>query len=111
MTCAVIQIKIDSVNKFALSITATITEHDFKSEYLFRIRSVVINLVMSLEFKTIRCATTLWHFGQTRNGYVATHFFRLISTVWRSATSGYVVLPERFGQNEEPASRNEEQTR
>ena len=64
--------------------------------------SVVTNLVASLEFKPIRCATPLCHFGRTPNGYVATHL---------SATSAYVVVPERFGQNEEQANRNEEQTK
>ena len=31
-----LSIKIDSVNKFAMTITASITERDFKSEYVFR---------------------------------------------------------------------------
>ena len=70
--------------------------------------SVVTNLVTSLEFKETRCATTLCHFGRTRNGYVATHFILLSSTAESSTTSGYIVVPERFGENEEPASRNEE---
>ena len=73
--------------------------------------SVVNNLVTSLEFKSIRFATTLCHFGQTRNGYVATNFLLLSGTAESSATSGYVVLPERSGQNEETAGRNEERTR
>ena len=54
LTCAVTQIKIDSVNKFARTITAIITERDFKTEYLFRISSVVTNLVTSLEINPIR---------------------------------------------------------
>ena len=41
---------------------------DFKSEYLFRTRSVATNQETPLEFNTIRCATMLWLFGQTRNG-------------------------------------------
>ena len=53
----------------------------------------------------------LCHFGQTRNGYVATYFSLLSSTAASSATSGYVVVPEHFGQNEEPAFSNEERTR
>ena len=48
------------------------TELDFKSGYFFGMCSVVNNLVMSLEFQPIRCATTLFHLGRTRNGYVAT---------------------------------------
>ena len=44
----------------------------------------------------------LYRFGQTRNGYVATYFIFLSSTAASSATSGYVVVPEHFGQNEEP---------
>ena len=111
MTYAVIQIMIDSVNKFAVSIKAIITERDFKSEYLFRMCSVTTNLVTSLELKPIRCATTLCHFGRTRNGYVATHFILLSSTAESCATSGYAVFSERLGQTEEPASRNEERAR
>ena len=103
--------KIDRVNKFAITILATITEHDFRSEYLFRMCSVVTNLVTSPEFRPIRCATTLCHIGRTRNGYVATHFILLSSTAESNATSGYVVVPEGFSQNEERASRNEERAR
>ena len=50
------------------------------------------------------------HFGQTRNGYVATYFILLSSTAASAATNGYVVVPELFGQNEEPAGSNEERT-
>ena len=53
----------------------------------------------------------LCHFGQTRNGYVATYFIPLSSTAASSATSGYVVVPERFGQNEEQAGSNEERNK
>ena len=52
----------------------------------------------------------LCHFGRTRNGYVAISFILLSSTEASSATSGYVVVPENFGQNEEPAVSNEERT-
>ena len=45
----------------------------------------------------------LCHFGQTRNGYVATYFILLSSTA--------ASAPEHFGQNEEPAGSNEEQTK
>ena len=69
--------------------------------------SVVTNLVTSLEFEPFRCVTTLCRFGRTRNGYVATHLIVLYSTAENSATSGYVVAPERFDQNEESAGRNE----
>ena len=72
--------------------------------------SLSASLVTSLEFQPIRCATMLCCFGRTRNGYVATQFILLSSTAESSAISGYVVVPERFGQNEEPASRNEERT-
>ena len=69
------------MNKFAVSITAIITERDFKSEYLFRMCSVVTNLVTSLEFQPIRCATTLCHFGWLRDdGYVATQFILFSGT-------------------------------
>ena len=92
-----------------MSIAATFAKRDFKSEYLFCMCSVVTNLVTSLELRPIRCGTTLCHFGRTRNGYVATQIILLSSTAESSATSGYVVVTERFGQNEERASRNEEQ--
>ena len=51
------------------------------------------------------------HLGRTRNGYVATRFILLSSTAESSATSGYVVVPERFGQSEARASRNVERTK
>ena len=73
--------------------------------------SVATTPVASPEFDPIRCATTLCHFGQTRNGYVTTHFIVLIITAERSATSGYAVVLQRFGQNADPASRNLERTR
>ena len=50
-------------------------------------------------------------FGQTRNGCVATHFILLSSTATSSATGSYVILLQRFGQNEEPAITNEERTK
>ena len=110
MTCTIIQIKIDSVIEFAVVITTIITECDVKSQYLFRMCSVATNAVTSLEFNRIRCATTLCHFGRTGNGYVAAHFILLTITAEINATSGYVVVLERFGQNAEPASRNKEPT-
>ena len=70
--------------------------------------SVVTNLVTSLEFQPIRCATTLFHFGRTRNVYVATRIILLSSTAESSATGGYVVAPERSGQSEASAGRNVE---
>ena len=73
--------------------------------------SVVTNLVTSLEFTPIHSATTLCLFGRIRKGYVATQFIYLSITAESSATSGYVVIPERFSQNEEPAGRNEEWAR
>ena len=78
---------------------------------MFRTRSVATNLVTSLEIQPIHCAIILCHYGRTRNGYVATYFILLSSTAVSSATSGYVVVPEHFGQNEEPAASNEERTR
>ena len=70
--------------------------------------SAATNLATSLEFEPIRCATTLCEFGRTRNGYVASQFNLLGSAAESSATSGYVAVPERFGGNEEQASRDEE---
>ena len=72
--------------------------------------SVVTNLVMSLEFQPIRCATMPCHFGRTRNVYVATRIILLSSTAESSATSGYVVVPERYGRSEARAGRNVERT-
>ena len=103
--------KIDSFNKFAITITVVIIERDFKSEYFFHMCSVVTNLVTSVEFRPIRCATTLCRFGRTQNGYVATRFILLSSTAESSATRGYLVVPERFGQNEEPAIEKGERAR
>ena len=53
----------------------------------------------------------LCRFGQIRNSYVATFFSLLSSTAASSGTSAYVVVPERFGLNEEPAGSNEERTK
>ena len=75
------------------------TELDFKSEYLFRLCSVVTNLVTSLESQPIRCATMLLQFGRTRNVYVASRMILLSSTAESSATSGYVAATERSGQS------------
>ena len=52
----------------------------------------------------------LCHFGQTGNIHVDTCFILLSSTAASSATSGYAVVPEHFGQNEEPAGGKEERT-
>ena len=62
--------------------------------------SVVTNLVTSLEFQPIRRATTLFHFGRTWNGYVATRIILLSSTAESSATRGYIAATERSGQSE-----------
>ena len=70
--------------------------------------SVVTNLVTSLEFQPIRCATTLLHFRRKRNVYVATRIIFLISTAESGAASGSVVATERSGQNEAWANRNVE---
>ena len=75
---------------------------------MFRTDSVATNPVTSLEFQPIRCAFMLCHFVQTRIGYVVTYFIILSSTAASSATSGYVVVPEHFGQNEKTAGSDEE---
>ena len=72
-------------------------ELDFNIEYLFRMCSVVTNLVTPLEFQPIRCATTLFQFGRTRNVYVASRVILLSGTAESSATGGYVVALERSG--------------
>ena len=76
------------------------TELDFKSEDLFRICSVVTSLVTSLEFQPIRCAATPFHFGRTRDVYVATRIILLSSTAQGSTISGYVAATERSGHSE-----------
>ena len=53
----------------------------------------------------------LCQFGRTRNNYVATGIILLSRAAESSATSGYVVVPEHFLQNEEPACINEERTK
>ena len=102
---------IDRVNKFAITIIAIITDRDFKNENFFSMCSDVTNLVISLEIEPIRCAILLCHFGRTRNSYIATRFILLSSAAQSSASNGYVVGPERFGQNEARASRKVERTK
>ena len=56
----------------------------------------------------------LCQFGHTRNVAIldiaTSNFILLSSTAASSATSGYVVVLEHFGQNEEAAGRNEKRT-
>ena len=73
--------------------------------------SVVTSLATSLEFQPIRCATTLFHFGRTRDVYVATRIILFSITAEGSATSGYVAATERSGQREAWAGRNVERAR
>ena len=73
--------------------------------------SAVTNLVTSLEFQPIHCATTPFHLERTRNVYVATRIILLSSTAESSATSGYVSTTERSGQSEAWASRNVERAK
>ena len=75
-----------------------------------RTRSAATDPVTSVEFQPIRCAIMLCHFGQKRNSYVTTQSILLSGTTDSSATSGYVVVPECFVQNEELAGSNEERT-
>ena len=88
-----------------------IIERDFKSECWFRAFAVVTNLVTSLEYIPICCATMLYHFGQLRNGCVATEFIHFSSPALSSATSECVTVQERTAQIEEPAFRNEERSK
>ena len=78
---------------------------------LLRTRYVATDLVTSQNFQTIRCAFTLFHFGRTRDVYVATRIILLSSTAESSATSGYVVATERSGQSEAWVSKNVERAR
>ena len=86
-------------------------ELDFRSENLFCTRFVATDLVTSIELNLILCATMLCHFGQTRNGSMDNLSILPSNTETSSATGGYLVFPERLGQNEEPASSTKERTR
>ena len=66
---------------------------------LLRARYVATDLVTSQNFQPIRCVFTLFHFGRTRDVYVATRITLFSSTAEGSATSGYVVATERSGQS------------
>ena len=55
---------------------------------LLRTRYVATDLVTSQNFKPIRCAIGLRHFGRIRAVYVATRIILLSSTAEGSATSG-----------------------
>ena len=59
-------------------------------------------------FQSIRWATTLFHFGRTRDVYVATRIILLSSTAESSTTSGYVAATERSSESEAWAGRNVE---
>ena len=65
----------------------------------------------SVEIHPIRFAIMLCRYGQTRNTHAATYFIILSSTAASSATSGYVVVPEHFGQNGEPVGSKKERTK
>ena len=67
---------------------------------LLRTRYVATDLVTSQNFQPIRCALTLFHFGRTRDVYVATRNILRCSTAEGSATSRYVAATERSGQSE-----------
>ena len=77
---------------------------------LLRTRYVATDLVTSQNFQPIRCFM-LFHFGRTRDVYVAIRIILLSSTAESSATSGYVVATERSGQSEAWVSKNVERIR
>ena len=78
---------------------------------LLRARYVATDLVTSQNFQPIRCAFTLFHFGRTRDVYVATRVIFFGSTAEGCATSGYVVATERSSQSEAWANKNVERAR
>ena len=78
---------------------------------LLRTRYVATDLVTSQNFQPIRCAFALFHFGRTRDIYVATRIILLSSTAEGSATGGYVVATERSGQIEAWDGRNVERAK
>ena len=94
-----------------LSMQLQNVERDFETEYFFRTCSVATYVVTSPDFNPFHCALMRCHFGQTRNGCIATYFIHFSSASTSSATGEYVAIQECFGQNAEPASRNEEPTR
>ena len=53
----------------------------------------------------------LCYFGRTRNGYIAIRILPCSSAATSSATGDYVVVPESFGQDKEPSSRNKDRTK
>ena len=78
---------------------------------LLRTRYVATDLVTSQNFRPIRSAFTLFHFGRTWDVYGATRIILVSSTAESSATSGYVVATERSGHNEAWASKNVKRAR
>ena len=79
--------------------------------FLLRTRYVATDLVTSQIFQSICCAFTLFHFGRTRDVYIATRIILLSSTAESSATGGNVVATERSGQSEAWVSKNVERAR
>ena len=67
---------------------------------LLRTRYVATDLVTSQNFQPIRCVFTLFHFGRTRDVYVATRNILLSSTAESSATGCYVAATEGCGQSD-----------
>ena len=67
---------------------------------LLRAGYVATDLVTSQNFQPLRCAFMLFHFGRTRDVYIATRIILLSSAAEGSATSGYVAATERSGQSE-----------
>ena len=80
----------------------------YESEHLFRTCSGATSLVTSLEFNPICRTIKLCHFCQPWNGSGVTHFIHFSRNATSSATSENVTVLEGIGQNEKPASRNEE---
>ena len=78
---------------------------------LIRTRYVATDLVTSQNFQPVRCAFTLFHFGRTRDVYLATRIILVSNTAEGSATSGYILATERSGQSEAWLSKNVERTR
>ena len=74
-------------------------------------RYVATDLVTSQNFQPIHCAFALFHFGRTRDVYVAIRIILLSSTAEGSSTGGYVVATERSGQSEAWPSKNVERAR
>ena len=72
---------------------------------------VATNPAISLEFESNPLCYYALSFWTSTERLRSHPLILLSSTAESSLTSSYVVVPERFGQNEEPAASNKERAR